>query len=120
MASIPASTAQTNAQTALTALQTADGAIFIADVDTAIQDAIAHGFTQISANTFGNVNTQAVTAYYVALGYKVAFPEFQNNFESQPAQLFGEVWVAFWAGTSVNGLGFDVSKNPIRMIISWA
>lgn len=119
MSSLPASTADTDSQTALNALRAADNANFILAVDQAILDAIAQGETQISANTFGNVNAQTVTEYYVNLGYKVSFPDFRTNIGNQPAQLFGDAWVSFWQGTLAGYLGF-VPKNPMRLLIGWS
>ena len=120
MASIPASTAQSDTNTALAALQAADNATFISASDAAILDATSQGLTQISANTFGSVDAETVVSYYVNLGYKVSLPDFQNNVQQQPAQQFGEFWVEFWNGTLPQFTGVDIKKNPVRILISWA
>lgn len=119
MSSIPASTADTEAQAALTALQAADNATFILETDAAIVEMISQGKAQVSVSTFGNVLAKTIVSYYVNLGYKVVLPDYPQSLEIQPAQLFGQFWVEFWDGTLSNTLGFNPSKNPVRLLISW-
>lgn len=109
--------AQAQANTTVThdALVAADNAIFIANADAQILEAIVLGKNQIQAWTFRNVDPKQVYEYYAALGYQTIFPDITPNPNQQPANLFGEFWTAFWMQTTQA----PVAKNPIRMLIGW-
>jgi hypothetical protein len=100
---------------AKTALQTAADTLFIATVDVLITNTIAQGGFQITANTNKDINVQTVFSYYSNLGYQVSFPDYATWFESNPSNLFGPFWEAFWQYNIAN----LYIKNPVRMTISW-
>jgi hypothetical protein len=103
------------AQTSLTAIQLAANTQFIANVDAQIAEAITQGRFQISAVTSLDVDLQTVFSHYVNLGYMVFFPDYPNNLNIQPVELFGQYWVDYWNHI----LSLFPLKNPARMTISW-
>lgn len=115
MASIPASTAQTDSDAALAALKAADNANFIVDADKQITDAIALGKSEISATTFGDCDILDIFNYYANLGYHIEFPDLIQGQKFQPADLFGEFWIEFWNNTLIP----HNQMNPVRIIIRW-
>ena len=120
--SIPASTALTNSQSALTGIQTVADNAFIAAVDSQIQTAITLGQTQVTALTAANVNITNVFNYYTNLGYNCTFPDYlQQNGNAyptlvyQPSNYFGYNWTQFW----LNSIGAFNILSPARMTVSW-
>jgi hypothetical protein len=107
--------ANADAQTALTAIQTAENTQFIANVDAQIQEAIAQGRFEVSATTSKNVDIQTVFEYYVNLGYMVWFPDYPTNLNVQPVELFGQYWTDYWQHI----LSLYPLKNPARIIVGW-
>lgn len=109
-------TANTDAQTALDAIQAAADQAFIDDAAAAILEAIDQGKFEVSLTTGPDVNTKAIFDYFVALGYTVTYPG-QNmlagNRQPQPAELFGEAWEEFWEN------GIPPAKGPVRLTLFW-
>lgn len=115
-------TANTNAQTALDALQSAADASFVSDAGDAILQAIALGHFLVTLTTDKNCNLQVIHDYFVALGYAVAYPglgmkagpqPFQPDGLFQPADLFGVFWFQYWQNHVPN------LHNPCRITLSW-
>jgi hypothetical protein len=115
--SVPASTTNTNATAAQTALQDAANANFIAAADAAIADSASRGLYLVRVTLFENVNLQTIVTYYQDLGYLVSAP-LPPNIGEQPSQLFGEFWEAFWNNQAlfftINGF-----STITEIYISW-
>lgn len=114
--SIPRSTAETDAQTELDTLTAAANARFIAAADIQITEAIDQGLFWCDCITTDDIDPKTIFQYYAGLGYGVCFPDYPQNLNLQPAELFGAYWINFWS----NG-GFipRLLKKPYRLIISW-
>ena len=107
--------ANTAAEAAKAAIQTAEDALFIANIDAQITEAIAQGRFQVSATSSKGVSLKTVFDYYANLGYIVWFPDYPTNLNYQPVDLFGAYWELYWTNQF---LRYRL-KNPTRMVISW-
>jgi hypothetical protein len=115
MASIPKSQANSESQTAHDTILSEENQLFITTADGLIQQAIAQGKFQIDCVAQKEVGPHDIAAYYINLGYGVAFPEYNKNHVFQPVNLFGEAWQQYW----LNGLMPKPFHKPFRIIISW-
>jgi hypothetical protein len=109
--------AQTDAQAANDAIVAAANQLFIDNTDAAIQVAISQGVFFVDSLAFDkNVDPRAIFDHYANLGYGVSFPDFVQNQQLQPAELFGDFWINFWQNNLVPQVR---NKYPIRFLISW-
>lgn len=109
-------TANTDANTALTAIQTAADQSFIDDATLAINAAIAQGKFEVTLTTGPDCNTTIVHDTLTNLGYTVTYPGqnmLSGSRQPQPAELFGEAWEEFWQN------GIPPAKGPVRLTIFW-
>lgn len=114
-----ASTALTDTNTDLTALQAAANTYFIDQSALVISQQIAEGKFVAYVTTFLDCDIKALVDYYTGLGYKVSFPDrfvLSGAQGNQPAELFGQSWEEFWEDGGI----FPIPTNPVRMGISWA
>lgn len=109
--------AQTTSQTNHDSITSAIDANFIAATDQQIQDAMSKGLFFISCTAEDGVDSQQIFNHYAGLGYQVTFPDFPQNQAqvTNPSNLFGEFWIAFWNGVKF----FDPNRKPVRFLISW-
>lgn len=109
-------TANADATTARTAIESAVDAAFIDDATLAINAAVAQGKFEVTLTTSKDANTTIIHDYFVGLGYTVTYPG-QNllpgSRQPQPAELFGEAWEEFWMN------GIPPTKGPVRLTIFW-
>lgn len=113
--SIPKSTAESQAETALDAITLAANTRFIAAADLQITAAIAQGVFFINCWSTDDISVREVAQHYLDLGYGISMPDYPQNLIMQPAELFGEFWINFWS----NGFIPSTMKKPYRILISW-
>jgi hypothetical protein len=113
---VQASVANSSTATDLAALQAAANQAFINDAAVAIQQAIANGHYICYLVTTKYCDTPSLLNYFVSLGYQVQFPDAPNFYNGQPAELFGEAYVAYWT----YNLAPQGIPNPTRIGLSWA
>lgn len=109
-------TANTNATTSLTAINSAFDQVFIDDANIAILQAISLGQFKVSLTTNKNCDTKTLHNYFVGLGYVVSYPDVNDlpgSTPMQPAELFGMSWDQFWANNPPS------LPSPVRIILSW-
>jgi len=112
-----ASAAKATSDTDLAALVTAANNQFIDQATQAIANATALGKFEVFLTTFDPCDLNVLTQYFIGLGYAVAFPDFVAAQGSQPAQLFGPDFAAYFNNQL---LPFNTQpKNPTRMGLSW-
>ncbi len=114
-----ATTVNTTATTAQTAIMTAVDNAWIAAADIAVADAASRGLFMVRLSIdVDNLNLQAIVAYYEGLGYIVSAP-LPPNVGQQPSNLFGSFWQEFWQNPTffftLNGIFI-----PKEIYLSWA
>lgn len=112
--SLTESAANSAAIAAQEAIEDAANAVFIANADAAIADAISMGKFRVYINSVKHMSFKDIFDYYTNLGYQIGMPTCTVG--NQPAQLFGQFWIAFWE----NG-GFLTCKchAPCQVVILW-
>jgi hypothetical protein len=112
-----ASVSKTDSDADLAALVTAANDAFIDQAATAIAEATAQGKFEVFLYTVDPCDLSFLSQYFFNLGYAVAFPDFVAAQGSQPAQLFGPDFAAYFNNQL---LPFNTQpKNPTRMGLSW-
>jgi len=90
---------------------------FIDMATAAIQNAIGLGKYQVYLWTFDNCNIATLASYFQGLGYTVLFPEFAPINGSQPGELFGPDFEAYWENQLLPSN--TKPKNPALIGIVW-
>jgi hypothetical protein len=103
----------------LTDLVNAANQQFIDQFVVAQNNAITLGQTGVYLTTFQHCNIKTLMDYFVNLGYYVTFPDFAPLNGSQPGELFGPAWIAYWESQIIPGPNGTVPHNPTRMGIAW-
>lgn len=100
-------------------LQAYADSVFISETADAIANAVAQGLFSVVLTTFQDCSISNIQAYLLHLGYTISYPDFGNPNLSpnNPAQLFGQAYVDFWANNKIIN---QPSINPARMKIEWA
>lgn len=111
MATPTKATVNASTDSNLTDITDAANAEFITQTDACIANAVAQGLYRVNVTSLLNVDLGYIQSYYVALGYKIVFP---NDVFVQPAQLFGPNFAEFFQSPNTTGL-----KNPTEIILSW-
>ena len=109
--------ANTVSQANLTALKDAANQKFINDAVTMIANAQQLGQTQIYLTTFDYCDIVYLMNYFIGLGYYITFPEYAPIEGSQPGELFGPSWIAYWESQLLPNN--TMPHNPTRMGIAW-
>lgn len=112
-----ASVANVDSTTDHDALVAAANQQFIDQTVVAIANATTNGKFEVFMTTFQNCDFNLLATYFQNLGYTVIFPDFPPFDGSQPAQLFGDFWIAYWDNQLIpTGMK---PRNPVRMGFRW-
>ena len=115
--SITKTQAQTDSLNNQADIYAAANALFYADVDAQIQQAISQGIFFVYSTTSENINPSDVFTHYTQLGYQVTFPGFSVNSQpTAPPDSASGFWVSSWLNT---GLTKQRLEKPYKFLISW-
>lgn len=95
------------------ARENAANALFIAEADAAIADAVSMGKFKIYLSSVKHMSFKDIQDYYQALGYEIGMPNCSWG-NCQPAQLFGQFWLAYWERRQI-----CQCHRPCRVVIMW-
>ena len=111
------SSANSNSNSNITALQAVANAQFIIQSAQAIQNAINQGLFFVVVTTFQNCNLTNLINYYHGLGYQVVLPDvhYQNGYDETPYSFYGQDYYAWLTGSYV----FSQLVNPVRIRLGW-
>lgn len=112
-----AQAAQTASSAQQTALTNAANQSFINQFIQAQNNAIALGKSEVYLTTFEHCDITYLMNYFVGLGYYITFPEYAPVNGSQPGELFGPAWLAYWEEQLLPNN--TKPHNPTRMGIAW-
>jgi hypothetical protein len=112
-----ASAAKTTSDTDKVALTAAANQAFIDNSVVAINQATANGKYEVFQMTSEHCDFNQLALYFQNLGYQVFFPDFPPFDGSQPAELFGPFYIAYWENQLIPTNMRP--RNPVRLGLRW-